>query len=323
MPEGKCLNKESSIGNRYPLVSIVVINFNGKKYLGNILDDCISSILNSEYNRFEVLFVDNGSSDGSIGHVKGLFGSDDRIRIISLGRNYGTTKAKNEGIKASKGDMIFILNNDIILKKETLLKLVEVMKSDPDIGIIGPKLISPSGEIQSEGESFSELLSLLNIISPSLWEKNNKMETKKLGDLNVVDWLVGAALMVRRDMVMKLNLYDEDYFMYAEETDLAYRAKKAGYKVACLTTCEAIHYGDATARHFSVWKSDLLARNELLFIQKNYSKTKLARALLLFTLRMFRYLVHSSVTFNGFELETALSRIKAFSYIRKRAKPPN
>lgn len=323
MPEGTFPNKGSSIESRYPLVSIVVINFNGKKYLGNILDDCVSSILNSEYHSFEVLFVDNGSSDGSVEHIKGLFRSDDRIRIISLDRNYGTTKAKNEGIKASKGDMILILNNDVILKKETLTELVEVIKSDPAMGIIGPKLISPSGEIQSEGESFSELLSLLNVICPSLWERNNKIETKKLGDLNMVDWMIGAALMVRRDMIIKLNLYDTDYFMYAEETDLAYRAREAGYKVACLTTCEAIHYGNATARHFSAWKSDLLARNELLFIQKNYSKTKLARALLLFTLRIFRYLVHSSVTFNGFELKTALSRIKAFWYIKKRAKPPS
>ncbi len=321
--EGKILNKKSGIESYYLLVSIIVINFNGKKYLGNVLDDCISSILNNEYFNFEVLFIDNGSSDGSVEHIKHSFGHDDRIRIISLGKNHGTAKAKNEGIKASKGDIILLLNNDVILKKETLTEMVKVMKINPDIGILGCKLISPSGETQSEGESFSCFTSLLNIMYFSLWKRKNETKTNKLGNLNMVEWVIGAAIMVRRNMITKLSLYDEDYFMYCEEEDLAYRAQKAGYKVACLTTCEVIHYEDATARHFSAWQRDLRARNDLLFIFKNYSQSKLARALLLCILKIFYLWVYNFVTFDKFGLREVSSNFKAFRYIKQYVKPPN
>ena len=80
----------------HPLISVVLLNYNGKKYLGNILDNCIISILNSDYSNLELLFVDNGSNDDSIRHVKKKFCIDSRVKIISLQKNYGTAKGKNE-----------------------------------------------------------------------------------------------------------------------------------------------------------------------------------------------------------------------------------
>ena len=87
---------------------LLIINFNGRKYLGEILDDCIRSILDNDYKKFEVLFIDNCSKDDSIDHIKNLFGYDKRVKIVRLNKNYGTTGAKNIGIKLSKGDFIYI-----------------------------------------------------------------------------------------------------------------------------------------------------------------------------------------------------------------------
>jgi len=319
MTDVDSINRDTLIENDHPLISIIIINFNGLKYFGKILDDCISSILINEYSNIEIIFVDNGSSDSSREHIHNAFGYDERIRIVALDKNRGTVVAKKIGIRESKGDFVFLMNNDIILKKDTLTKMVEALKNNPDIGILGCKLVYPCGGIQSEGEPFDTAapVSLLHVISPSIWKR--RIKTLRRGDLNLVDWVYGAATMMRKN---SLNLYDEEYFMYNEEVDLAYKVKKIGYNVACLTACEAIHYRNATARHFSTWKRDLVARNELLFICKNFPPTQLAWSVVIFAISIIDGLLFSLLKLNKTQLLNNLSKIKAFFSVKKDAKSP-
>jgi GT2 family glycosyltransferase len=314
-----------SSGGPFPLLSMIVINFNGRKYLGDIFDDCIESIRNSDYRNFEVLIVDNGSSDNSIQHIEEKFSHDARIKIIALQNNLGTTGAKNAGIKASKGKYVLLLNNDIYLNKETIRKMVQVLESNSSIGILGCKLVYPTGEIQSIGEFFSDKDSLLQAIYPTLFQKKKCRELNKSreGELNYVDYVIGAALMTRKKLVTTIKLYDDDYFMYSEELDLAYRVKKLGYKVACLTSDRIIHHENATAKHFSEWKRDLVCRNILLFFKKNYYGIKFAYALFTYLLRIPIHLLYSLLVRDRYPSEEAFSYIKAFTYVNKPALRPS
>jgi GT2 family glycosyltransferase len=318
------LNKSLSEDSLSPSVSVAVINFNGKKYLDEVFDNCIESILNNDYENFEVLIVDNGSTDGSVAHIKNKFGSNNKIRIIALEKNLGTEGAKNVGVKEGKGQYILLLNNDIFLKKETLSKMVNVLEKNSDIGILGCKLVTPEGEIQTEGEFLSNKISLLSIIHPKLLKRinNAKITKSKKSALNYVDYVIGAAFMFKKSLLMKLNLFDEYYFMYSGEVDIGHRVHKAGYKIACLNNYEIIHYGKLTSKHYSDWRRNLVSRNLLLFLKKNYSNIQLAYVLLLYVMRIPIHFFNSLFKFDELEWKTSLSYIKAFWYIRKPAIVP-
>lgn len=319
-PHSKVMNKRN-----IPIVSNIVINFNGRKYLGDVFDTCIDSILHNDYENFEVIIVDNNSSDNSINHIKEHFGHDSRIKIVALERNLGTTGAKNAGIKASEGKYVFLLNNDLYLKQETLSRMVNVLEDNPDIGILGCKLVYPNGKTQSTGELFSVKDSLLSAIYPTLFrrKKDYAIAKSSQGALNYIDYVIGAALMIRKALVEKISCYDEDYFMYTEEVDLAYRVKRVGYNVACLTDYEVVHYENATAKHFSSWRRDLLSRNQLLFIKKNFYGIKLASALMLNLIRIPIHFFYSILTRDKYPWEVAVSHIKAYRYVKQPAKRPS
>lgn len=306
-----------------PLISILVINFNGSKYLGDILDNCIKSIFDNDYENFELLFIDNGSRDDSVEHIRNLFSYDERLKIVELKNNYGTTGAKNRGIKISSGELIYILNTDIYLKKETLKIMSKIMEQNPDIGILSCKLVRPDGEIQSEGESFYIRHSILGIVYPTFYRKLYLNNIKKRGNLNLVDWISGGALMIRKNLFDKLGPYDENYFMYSEEVDIAYKVKRMGYKVACITDYETIHYHKLTAKHYSRWQSDLVCRNQLLFMLKNYRGQKLAMGLGYYILGIAHNFLVSLLKLDEVELKRGFSRIRAFSYAKTPPKGPN
>jgi len=319
------MNDERVREGQFPLVSVVVINFNGRKYLGDILDNCIISILNNDYDNLELIIVDNGSSDGSVEYIESKFGYDGRVKIFSLKDNMGTAGGKNIGIYTSKGKYVFILNNDIVLKKKTLRKMVDIFENNDKIGVLGCVLITPDGDIQTEGEFFTKKISLLKILYPSLLDKvsKNRIIKNRKNNLNLVDWLVGAAVMLKKTVLMDINLYDEEYFMYSGEVDIAYRIKKSGYINACINDYNIIHYGNVTASHYSKWQRDLLARNSLMFLLKHHTGIKLAHSLLVYFIGIFRDLFYSLFSFDELEWRIALSKIKAFRYVKIPARAPS
>ena len=112
-----------------PLVSLIVINYNGKSKLGSLLDKCLSSLLNTDYANFEILFVDNNSTDDSVEYVMKKF-NDPRIRIIRLEKNYGYAGAVNRALKHAKGEFIAVLNNDVIVNKDWLKHIITFLSSN-------------------------------------------------------------------------------------------------------------------------------------------------------------------------------------------------
>ena len=211
MGKAAFFHRESSPLSRYYSVSSIHLGVAEKIAYEQVLGHEVLCVLGSDFYNFELIIVDNGSSDGSVEHLKSRFGHDSRLKIIALEENLGTTGGKNIGIKSSKGKYVFVLNNDLYLKKQTLTKMIKIMEENEDIGILSCKLITPKGELQSEGEFFTYKHSLLKAVTPTLLEKvnKNKIIKNRVDGLNHVDWMVGAALMLKKDLIIKLNLYDE------------------------------------------------------------------------------------------------------------------
>ena len=304
-----------------PLISIVIINFNGLTYLNDILIKNLESILNSDYKNFEILYIDNNSTDNSISHIKKYFGSHQKIQMIPLKENSGTAKAKNIGIRNSRGEFMLFMNNDIILEKNTISKMVLAMNTNPKIGIVGCKLVLPSRNVQTEGELFPGYTTkLLSFICSDTWRRKIIHNIRKH---NRVDWVTGAAVLIKKEMLLSINGYDENYFMFCEDVDLAYRAKKAGYKVICIRDGRALHYYHQTAKHFSKWQLNISSRNELLLIFKNYSNCMFIKAISFYLISIFVLFFWSLIKFSVYNISRIIALIKAFNYIKKRAQLPN
>src|SRR5512137_2060944 len=126
-----------------PLVSVIILNFNGKRHLGSILDGCLQSTLKTDYPNFEVVFVDNASTDGSVEYVKNAYGDNGNLRIIRNERNLGFAEGNNRGIEKAKGELIVLLNSDTRVEAGWLQALVAAAEPT-DVGAVQSKLIQMS-----------------------------------------------------------------------------------------------------------------------------------------------------------------------------------
>ena len=273
-----------------PDLSIVLVCWNNKAYL----DPCLKSLYdgNLKYS-FDVFVVDNGSTDGSQQMLQEKY---PEVRIIQNSGNVGLGKASNQGIEASNGRYILLLNNDTIVNGPSFDAMVKFLEENPRTGGVGGKLLNPDGTIQACYNYF-----------PSLWE--DFMVNSRLGELirpgypavmsgdetKPVDWLGSACLMVRRSALDEIGLLDESYFIYGDETDLQYRLKKAGWEIYYLPDATTIHYGGKSMNRWS--RRKMVLRGKLLFYQKHYGsiRTFLLRVLF-FVLSFLKLLIWTGVS---------------------------
>jgi len=184
----------------FPKVTIIVLNYNGKRYLG----DCFESIKNNtKYPNYEAVMVDNNSTDGSVDFVKSNF---PWVKIIETGENRGFAAGNNIGIKKTNSKYVFLLNNDTIVQPYWLSKVVETAESDPNIGIVGAIPVHMD-------------LSHFYKRHPSF----NRVEE--------VSEVAGATMLIKRELFNKIGLLDEYSFLYWEDTEFCWRAFLSGYKV--------------------------------------------------------------------------------------------
>jgi len=151
------------------------------------------------------------------------------VKIISNPENLGFTKANNQGLKTSNGRYAILLNNDTVAKEGALDKLVEFMDQYPDIGACGPKLLNPDGSPQRQG----------SLLAKKFWLSPRAIET---------NFIIGAALLVRKQVVEKVGLLDENLFFYNEDLDWCLRIRKLGYKIMFIPQSEIIHLGGYSSK---------------------------------------------------------------------------
>lgn len=231
-------------------VSVIIINWNGLHYL----KDCLKSIFSyTDGIDFEIILVDNGSRDGSVNWVKENY---PKVQIVANSRNLGFSKANNQAMEVSEGKYILLLNNDTVFTQNAIEKMHEFLEKEKQrIGILGPKLIYPEGREQISVGRFPSIgrLFLDRVLFVSkIWSLiPNSVPRSVLYGMNrgrlqrknvVVDWVSGACLMMRNELVTEIGGLDENYPFGIEDIDIAFQARKRGWKVYYLKDACVIHY---------------------------------------------------------------------------------
>ena len=247
-------------------VSIIIVNWNTKRPLL----ECLESVfMHSGGLTFDVTVVDNGSWDGSVEAVRKRY---PRVAIIANSANLGFSRANNQAITSTSGKYCLFLNSDAELTSQALEKMVEFMEYNPRVGIAGGRLLNTDGSMQNSFDNIptltTELLnkSLLRVIFPRKYPSKKSPIAAPLD----VESVIGACMLIRRKALDEVGLFDEDYFLFLEETDLAVRMRKAGWKIVHEPRARAVHLQGATANTFQAEARIEFYRSRYLFFQKHY-----------------------------------------------------
>lgn len=224
----------------FPLVSVVILNYNGLEYLKGILQECLESVLKSNYPNLEVIFVDNGSTDGSADFVAKNY---PKIKIIKNNRNLGFSEGFNMGIRASKGKYIALLSNDMTVDPNWLNPIITLMEKDQKIGLAGFKrlVLGTKNFIDGIGGN----LYLCGRARSIGREIDRGQYDRIIEDLD----FIGGAMVLRRETLKKTGLFDPYLFIFSEDIDLCYRIRKHGYKVIYVPQSIIYHKGQATLKN--------------------------------------------------------------------------
>jgi N-acetylglucosaminyl-diphospho-decaprenol L-rhamnosyltransferase len=220
-----------------PELSVVVVSYNTR----GLLRQCLASIPVSD--AIEILVVDNASADGSADMVVEEF---PRAVVIRAPRNLGFAAANNVALARSRGAAVMLLNPDAVLTPGALDLLVGYLREHSEVGIVGPTLRYPDGRFQSSGFEFPSVLSELRQSRSVDWL------LCKLGSRRAVpspettaievDWVDGACLLVRREVIETVGPLDEQFFLYGEEVDWCYRARRAHWHVVAVRAATVVHH---------------------------------------------------------------------------------
>jgi len=263
-----------------PLVSVIVLNFNGRIYLRRVL----RSLLAQTYAALDIVVVDNGSRDGSPAIVEREF-ADPRLRLLRLRRNRGFSAGNNAGIRAARGAYVMLLNNDVDLDPTCIERLVAAAERRGRFGALAPKILwfyRPE-YIESVG----------TMCTPDGTGFNHGVGHVDVGQFDAGEQVFGAcfaAAFFRREAFDEVGLLDESYFMYYEDVDWNFRANRRGLPIYTVPEARVFHVHSGTLRHTgAARKTYYLTRNRLRFCLLNMPSTVHQLLLWLRTLTPLRY----------------------------------
>ena len=224
---------------KFPLVSVVILNYNGLKYIGEVLKECLSSVLRVDYPNFEVIFVDNGSDDGSVDFVEKHFNS--KIKVIKNNCNLGWSEGFNTGIRATKGKYVVLLSNDMTIHPNLLKPVIQLLESDSLVGLVGFKrLVQGTTNIIDGIGSDLYLCGRVKPIGAN--EIDRGQYDTEIDNLD----FIGGAMALRRKTLQQTGLFDSDFKIFSEDVDLCFRIRKRGYKTVYLHSAVIWHRAHST-----------------------------------------------------------------------------
>lgn len=242
-------------------LSIVIVTWNSREYI----ESCLNSIFkNLSELKAKVLVVDNGSSDGTVEIIRERFL---KVKIISNRENRGFAKATNQGLKVVKGRYALLLNPDTVVRENALQKMIKFMDSHSGVGALGPKLLNPDGTVQPSCREFPTFQTFLWEFTgfSKMFPNHKSFGRWRMGYFDhqspkEVDQLMGACIVVRRDVLERVGLLDERFPLFFNEVDWCYRIKHAGWKIMFFPDAEVIHY---LARSTSKIRCKMIALSHL------------------------------------------------------------
>ena len=260
-------------------VSVVVVTWNALPWI----ERCLESV-----SGYETIVVDHGSTDGTVELVRERFPA---ARVIEQ-ENKGMGGGNNAGMRVARGRYVFLLNSDAWVSDDGLARLVEFADERPEAAVIGPRLRNPDGTLQRSvrGDPTSWRLATEYFFIRKLAPHSNLLNPLYAGgfahdETREVDWLTGAALLVRQEAADAVGLFDEDFFMFSEETDWLYRFRQAGWKVFFFPDAEVVHVGGAS-HGGSMYVENLRGHLRFLAKHRGLGHAERTRRLLLSSLRL-------------------------------------
>ncbi|WP_420572416.1 glycosyltransferase family 2 protein [Kordia sp.] len=223
-------------------LSVIILNYNVRYFL----EACIRSVQSAiTALDAEIIVVDNNSPDDSCDMMRNTF---PEIQFIANKENVGFAKANNQGVKVAKGEYICILNPDTIVANDTFTQLLQFTADTENVGSIGCKLIDGSGMFLPESKR--NIPTPMVSVKKILGNKNSGYYSNlKEDEIGKIDILVGAFMLMKKEIYQKVGGFDEDYFMYGEDIDLSYKIKKAGFQNYYYGKTTVIHYkGESTLK---------------------------------------------------------------------------
>lgn len=258
------MNKILEDLNEYPLVSIIIVNFNGKTYLKK----CLESLSKINYEKYEIIIVDNNSTDGSLESIEQSYPN---IKIKKLEKNFGFAYPNNRGVELAKGKFILFLNNDTIVDPDFINKLLVPFENDPEVGICQSLLLKPTGEIDSSGD-------FIDSIGIAFSSKIKSKKTHKIFSAK------GASMIIKKEIFEKLGGFDEKFFLTFEDVDLGWRTWMLGYKVLISPDSIVHHLGSHTIKKINSDISFHGTKNQISMKITNFELIESIKSLFLFFL---------------------------------------
>jgi GT2 family glycosyltransferase len=273
--------------NEQPLLSVIIPNWNGKKFLA----ECIDSLKGQTFHDFETILVDNGSTDGSVEFAKKRYG--DFIRIIRNKENLGFTGGSNIGIQAARGRYIVLLNNDTWAEPTWLEELAKATHLDYPIGMWASKVYSyyKRKQIEATGE-------LIYWDGLSRSRGQYEQEQGQYNEIEEIFFPPGCGGMYRKVVFDEIGLFDEDFFAYAEDTDIGIRARLTGWKCVYVPKAVLYHKNSGSTGQYSPFKAFYVERNRF-WITIKYFPFPLLLLSIFFTLYRFAFQAYGALTHRG------------------------
>jgi GT2 family glycosyltransferase/lipopolysaccharide/colanic/teichoic acid biosynthesis glycosyltransferase len=263
-------------------LSIIIVNYNVKEFLQNLLDSLYTGIGNL---KAEIIVIDNNSEDGSADVIKQKYPG---VTLIENKQNIGFGAANNLGMKLAKGRYFLLINPDAIIQEDTLEKMSTFMDSTPNAGMAGCKVLNPDGTLQlpcrrsfpGPWTSFTKMTGLSSLFPKSRIFARYNLTYLDENQTYEVDAISGAFMFIRRETYEKIGGFDPIFFMYGEDLDLCYRTQKSGYKIYYVHTAKAIHYKGESSKRSNIDETKNFYKAMHLFVKKHLSSSLLVQAIL-------------------------------------------
>lgn len=253
-------------------VSVIIVNFNTT----DLTRKCIDSIVrfSKEYS-YEIILVDNSSEDRSIEQITHLYPT---IITIFNKINLGFGAANNMGIQLAKGEFVFLLNSDTQLLSDAMKSFCEFMRAagNEQVAICGAELVNEKNLPVTSFGNFPTLFGAFSAIGFRYFYSSYYLRKQAIGVANYnklnkkVDFISGANLYIRASILQKIGVFDERFFLYFEETDLAYRIKKEGYILMVLPSVKIVHLEGGSSKGFNYQSYSYYYQSKQLFLKKRY-----------------------------------------------------
>ena len=257
--------------SKHPLISVVILNYNGR----GISEPCVESVLNSDYPEFEVVVVDNASNDGSAEEIEQRFGNDKRLRLVRSPVNLFYTGGNNIGIRESKGEYIFVINNDTEIDRDCLSRISSAMR-DERIGAAQPKIL-----LYGRDSVIDNTGGLIDRLGYTKGRGSKEKDAGQYDGRPGIFFAGGTAIVLKKKVLGEVGVFDDKFVAHWEDVDLSWRIRLKGYKIVFIPEALIHHKVSQSIKKLSANEvvSFHIRKNRIAGLIKNYGLVNMLRYL--------------------------------------------